>query len=110
MILKKIKKIKYDLVKDKIETMSDDKKSIALGLLKELSYMNDTLEKLKDKIDEKGVVTEMCQGNYSIDRTNPALQTYNALIKNYTSTSKQLFDMLPSNEDEIDNFDSDELL
>jgi len=108
--LKKIKKIKYDLVKDKIETMSDDKKSIALGLLKELSYMNDTLEKLKERIDEKGVVTEMCQGSYSIDRTNPALQTYNALIKNYTSTSKQLFEMLPNNDDEIDNFDSDDLV
>ncbi len=108
--MKKIKKIKYDLVKDKIETMSDDKKSIALGLLKELSYMNDTLEKLKERIDEKGVVTEMCQGSYSIDRTNPALQTYNALIKNYTSTSKQLFEMLPNNDDEIDNFDSDDLV
>ena len=90
--------------------MSDDKKSIALGLLKELSYMNDTLEKLKERIDEKGVVTEMCQGSYSIDRTNPALQTYNALIKNYTSTSKQLFEMLPNNDDEIDNFDSDDLV
>ena len=108
--MKKIKKIKYDLVKDKIETMSDDKKSIALGLLKELSYMNDTLEKLKERIDEKGVVTEMCQGSYSIDRTNPALQTYNALIKNYTSTSKQLFEMLPSDDGEIDNFDDDDLV
>ncbi|MBQ2408214.1 MAG: hypothetical protein II309_02160, partial [Bacilli bacterium] len=73
-------------------------------------YMNDTLEKLKERIDEKGVVTEMCQGSYSIDRTNPALQTYNALIKNYTSTSKQLFEMLPNNDDEIDNFDSDDLV
>ena len=108
--MKKIKKIKYDLVKDKIETMSDDKKSIALGLLKELSYMNDTLEKLKERIDSKGVVTEMCQGSYSIDRTNPALQTYNALIKNYTSTSKQLFEMLPNDDDGSDNFDNDDLV
>jgi len=107
--LKKIKKINYNLVKDKIDLMSDDKKSIALGLLKELIYMNDTLEKLKEKIDEKGVVTEMCQGNYSIDRTNPALQTYNALIKNYTSTSKQLFEMLPNSDDDVDNFDFDDL-
>ena len=90
--------------------MSDDKKSIALGLLKELSYMNDTLEKLKERIDSKGVVTEMCQGNYSIDRTNPALQTYNALIKNYTSTSKQLFEMLPNDDDGSDNFDNDDLV
>jgi hypothetical protein len=109
LILKKIKKINYNLVKDKIDLMSDDKKSIALGLLKELIYMNDTLEKLKEKIDEKGVVTEMCQGNYSIDRTNPALQTYNALIKNYTSTSKQLFEMLPNSDDDVDNFDFDDL-
>ena len=71
--------------------------------------MNETLENLKSNIDEKGVVVEMCQGNYSIDRANPALQTYNALIKNYTSTSKQLFEMLPNDSAMEDTFDDDEL-
>ena len=38
----------------------------------------------------------MCQGKYDIDRTNPSLQAYNNLIKNYTSVIKQLNEMLPT--------------
>ena len=70
--------------------------------------MNDTLEELKKDIREKGTTTKMCQGKYDIDRTNPSLQTYNALIKNYTSTSKQLFEMIPKEDYTIDDFDEDD--
>ena len=71
--------------------------------------MNDTLEKLKKDIQDKGVTTTMCQGKYDIERTNPSLQSYNSLIKNYTSTSKQLFEMLPKDNNGLDDFDDDEL-
>ena len=107
--MKQIKKIKYDLLKDKIDNLDEDKKPICLGLLKELLFMNNTLEKLKKDIEVKGVTTIMCQGKYDIERTNPSLQSYNSLIKNYTSTSKQLFDMLPKDDSSIDNFDDDDL-
>lgn len=97
------------MLKDKIDILEDDKKPICLGLLKELIFMNKTLEKLKRDITKKGVTTTMCQGNYDIERTNPSLQSYNSLIKNYTSTSKQLFDMLPKDDSSDDDFDNDDL-
>ena len=71
--------------------------------------MSKTLKKLKKDIDKKGVVVTMCQGSYSIDRTNPSLPTYNSTIKNFTSTSKQLFDMLPKSDSDDDDFDNDNL-
>ena len=108
--MKKIKKINYTLLKDKIDNIDDDKKTICLGLLKELLFMNDTLEKLKKDIEDKGTIVVMCQGKYDIERTNPSLQSYNSLIKNYTSTSKQLFDMLPKDELSDDDFDNDDLV
>ncbi len=107
--MRKIKKINYTLLKDKIDSIDDDKKTICLGLLKELLFMNETLEKLKKDIEEKGTIVVMCQGKYDIERTNPSLQSYNSLIKNYTSTSKQLFDMLPKDELSDDDFDNDDL-
>lgn len=107
--MRKIKKINYTLLKDKIDSIDDDKKTICLGLLKELLFMNETLEKLKKDIEEKGTIVVMCQGKYDIERTNPSLQSYNSLIKNYTSTSKQLFDMLPKDDLSDDDFDNDDL-
>lgn len=81
---------------------------LALLLLDKAEFMEKTLKELQTAVDKNGVVTEMCQGSYSIDRTNPALQAYNNTIKNYTSVIKQLNDMLPKNDkpkdDGFDNF------
>ena len=72
--------------------------------------MKKTLNKLKKELTEKGVVTEMSQGKYSIDRANPALTQYNSMIKNYQSTIKQINDLLPNESlDGYDDFDNDEL-
>ena len=72
--------------------------------------MKKTLNKLKKELVEKGVVTEMSQGKYSIDRANPALTQYNSMIKNYQSTVKQINDLLPKDSlDGNDDFDNDEL-
>lgn len=83
---------------------------LGLGLIEELKFARKTLKKLKTNINKNGVVVEMDQGKYKIDRTNPALTTYNTLIKNYQSLSSQIYTML-SNLDpsEDDDFDSDDL-
>lgn len=107
--MKQIRKIDYTLLKDTIDKLDETLKPICLGLLKELKFMESTLEKLKKDIRKKGVTTTMCQGKYDIERTNPSLQSYNSLIKNFTSTSKQLFDMLPKNDISDDDFDNDDL-
>ena len=52
----------------------------------------------------------MCQGDYSIDRENPALKSYNTTIKNYQTLIKQITELLPSeSENNGDNFDNDDL-
>lgn len=107
--MKKTVKIDLKSVKTTFRKMKSDKGKIGLSLLEEAEFMKITLEKLKQKIDDNGVITEMCQGDYSIDRANPALNQYNSLIKNYNSTIKQVTDLLSldnpkSPEDEFDEF------
>lgn len=104
-------KSKINLIKNLSELKeiftNDDKKSIlALSLLDKAEFMEETLQKLQEKVKNEGVVTEMCQGKYNIDRANPALQAYNVTVKNYTSVIKQLNDMIPIQEEhKDDNFE-----
>lgn len=87
----------YDLkeLRAVFESTNDNKSKLALSLLDKLTFMENALQDLQDKVKKEGVVTEMCQGRYNIDRANPALQAYNVTIKNYTSAIKQLADLLP---------------
>ena len=105
------KKIAYKdlkVIEKTFRELDTDKSKLALSLIDEAYFLGETLSKLKEKILADGVVTEMCQGNYSIDRENPALKSYNASLKNYQALIKQITDLLPP-EIEIpkdDGFDS----
>ena len=107
--MKKIKKYDYDLIKDSIENLPKDKQELCNHILNELIFMEQTLKKLKKEIKQKGVVVDMCQGEYSIQRTNPALNQYNTTMKNYTGCIKQLNDLLPPDSNVDDEFDPDNL-
>nr|DAS67841.1 MAG TPA: hypothetical protein [Caudoviricetes sp.] len=97
-------------LKKTFEKMDNDKSKLALSLLDEAYFCGDTLKKLKAKIEKDGVVTKMCQGNYDIDRENPALKSYNTTIKNYQTLIKQITELLPNQNENIgDNFDEDNL-
>lgn len=105
----KIKPINFKTLKELFNGMNNEKGMLGLALIKELEFMKKTLSKLKKELN-KGVVTEMSQGKYSIERANPALTQYNAMIKNYQSTVKQINDLLPKDSlDSYDDFDNDEL-
>lgn len=78
--------------------LKNNKSKLALSLLDKAEFLEKTLEELKCQVDKEGVITSMCQGDYEIDRENPALRAYNTTIKNYTSVIKQLNDMLPVEE------------
>lgn len=95
-------------LKEVFENMNNDKKKLALPLLEKAEFLEDTLNKLKLKVKEDGVVTMMSQGAYSIERENPALKSYNTTIKNFTTIIKQLNDMLPKEEllQDDDGFES----
>lgn len=97
-------------LKNTFKEMDNDKSKLALSLLDEAYFCGDTLKKLKGKVEKDGVVTEMSQGNYSIDRENPALKSYNTTIKNYQALIKQITELLPNeSESNTDNFDDDDL-
>lgn len=97
-------------LKETFEKMDNDKSKLALSLLDEAYFCGETLKKLKEKVEKDGVVTEMCQGSYNIDRENPALKSYNTTIKNYQALIKQITDLLPNqNNNNGDDFDGDNL-
>lgn len=99
--VKKIEKIFFD--------MENEVGTLGLALIDELKFSLQTLRKLKSDIRKNGVVTDMPQGNYCIKRTNPALQSYNTLIKNYQSLVKSILEMLPPESPLDDDFDNDDL-
>ena len=103
--MKKIKEVDLKSVKTTFEKMNNDKSKLGLSLIEEAEFMKVTLNDLKDKIVQDGVVTSMCQGKYNIDRANPALSQYNMLIKNYQTCIKNINDLLPKEEYIDDVFD-----
>lgn len=93
----------YTDLEDLKEKFKDD--MIGLELVGRAIFMQETLRKLEEKIDKGEPITEMCQGSYSIDRINPALQAYNITIKNFTAIMKQINDSLPPEDPDDDEFD-----
>lgn len=82
-------------------------------LIKNLAFMTVTMADLKDQINEEGCVVEYKNGeNQYGTKKNPAVETYNAMFKNYTAAYKTLADMIPKPEeyekrdDEVDEFDA----
>lgn len=88
----RIKKIYKNLPKEKLE--------IAKKLIERAAYMLVSLEDMEAKINKDGLVVTMPQGNYEIERAHPLLQPYNAMVKNYNATIKQLNDISPNTETE----------
>lgn len=98
--------VDLDSIKAVFEKENTNKGKLGLALVDRAIFMQKTLKELETKVEKDGVVTEMCQGKYNIDRTNPALQAYNNTIKNFASVVKQLNDMLPSENKLQDDFES----
>ena len=84
----RIKKIYKNLPKERLE--------LAKKLIERAAYMLVSLEDIEAKISEDGLVVVMPQGSYEIERAHPLLQPYNAMVKNYNATIKQLNEMLPN--------------
>ena len=88
----RIKKIYKNLPKEQLE--------IAKKLIERAAYMLVSLEDMEAKISADGLVVAMPQGNYEIERAHPLLQPYNAMVKNYNATIKQLNEFAPNAETE----------
>lgn len=94
----------YDLksLRNVFESIDDNKSKLALNLLDKIEFMEETLQELQEQTRKNGVVTEMCQGKYNIERANPSLQAYNVTMKNYQSAIKQLVELLPEKSKEVE--------
>ncbi len=88
----RIKKIYKNLPKERLE--------IAKKLIERAAYMLVSLEDMEAKISEDGLVVTMPQGSYEIERAHPLLQPYNAMVKNYNATIKQLNEISPNSDAE----------
>ena len=84
---RRIAKLYKNLTKDRLE--------ITKKLIERAAYMLVSLEEMEEKIASDGLVVEMPQGQYTIERAHPLLQQYNAMVKNYNATIKQLNESLP---------------
>lgn len=107
--MSKIKKVNLNSLKETFDIMDNDRGKLGLSILRELEFILKTLEQLKKEIKDKGVVTDMDQGKYKIQRSNPALNTYNVTIKNYQSLVSKLNELLPKSETSSDDFEDDDL-
>lgn len=93
-ISKEIKRLKGLL-----KNIHQDKLKAAEGIINRIAFMQITLEDLESDINENGAIEPFSQTESIVyDRERPATRIYNATIKNYNTTCKQLFDLLPDTE------------
>lgn len=97
----RIKKIKHKL-KSLLKNIGKDKLQIADGLITRVAFMQTTLEDLEEDINENGTTELFSQTkDVEYERERPSSAIYNKLIKNYTTATKQLFDLLPDNNNDL---------
>ena len=78
------------------EELSENEKAILSPLIQNAAFMRVALDDLQEIIAKEGPVESYQNGaNQSGMKQSAALQAYNALVKNYASVIKKLFDELP---------------
>ncbi len=78
------------------EKLEENEKSIIFPLIQNAAFMRVTLEDLQQIIAEQGPVEAYQNGaNQHGMKQSAALQSYNALVKNYAAVIKNLFCQLP---------------
>ena len=82
-----------------LDKISDDNRVEGEILVKELSFIIKTLDKLKDIIDTNGVIEDFKQGKQEFKRESTALKSYNATIKTYNNTFTNLLKLVDVSND-----------
>ena len=80
------------------ENVKENKKTLVAGLIEQAAFMYVQLIELNEIIEKNGSVEDFKQGKQSFTREQPAMKTYNAMIKNYNITIKQLAEFIPPGE------------
>ena len=78
------------------EELDQNKKAIITPLLQNASFMKVTMEDLQEIINKEGAVEAYQNGaNQHGMKQSAAVQSYNAIVKNYASVVKTLYSLLP---------------
>lgn len=77
-------------IKKLYKNLPDDRRKLAEKLIERAAFMAVSLSEMERTITAEGQMVKMPQGDYEIDRAHPLLTAYNAMIKNYVTTIKQL--------------------
>lgn len=98
-------KKKTEKLKEFIDELEGSKKEIALKLYQRLVFMDKTLTKLEETIEEHGATIKDVNGNgFEVFQEHPATKSYNNMIGKYNSVMKTLIDVFPSNIKYSDDF------
>jgi hypothetical protein len=93
------KEEKIEVEKRRIRTLlrgaPKEKTKAAERLIEQAAYMVVLMEECKALIDEQGAVVKMQQGDYEIQRENPAVKIYNTTAANYMKVMSQITGLLP---------------
>jgi hypothetical protein len=95
---------------DVFKDLSDDKKEAAKELIERVAFMTVTLEILEDDIKTKGPTYMFENGKQKMLVENPAQKSYNTMINRYTSTYKELLNLLPKEVVEVTEEETDAFL
>ena len=84
------------------EDMKENERAVINPLIQNAGFMRATLDELQEIITEQGPVEEYMNGQNQYGmKQSAALQSYNALVKNYTAVIKSLFSLLPRQKEKI---------
>lgn len=86
--------------KDIYKGIGESNQKKAMQLIEKLADVLVMMEECKEHIEIEGCVTEMSQGNYSIERENPWSKVYDAKSKIMLSILDKLDKMLPDQKTE----------
>lgn len=87
-------------IKAFFKNLDSDKKKFIEPPIHQLAVIQVTLDRLSEEINNNDILENFEQGSQKFRRENPALKSYNATIKSYTTLYKQLIDLLPNNDAE----------
>lgn len=110
--IEKNKLIKKEILKLNrlFQDIEEHRKQSLKSLIQNCAFMSVTLSELQEDINVNGYIERYQNGaNQSGIKESSSIKIYNALIKNYNASMKQLFDQIPEEEkssmkDDFDNF------
>ena len=77
-----------------LKKIPEDKRYIGEKLVVELTFIEQTLTRLKAQIRDTGEVEHFQQGKQDFLRESPALKAYNTTVQRYSVMYRQLTDLM----------------